>query len=345
MKIDVLKASEIDVDSFLYKNEKSLIYYSKNYLKLLQVFLKEQPYIITAKDGNELVGMLPYMIKRSGKLGNVINSSPFYGSNGGVLTQEFDSVIYKLLLDKFDEIALENNCITSTFITSPFEKANDWLDTNYKFDCKDYRIGQITFLPDKSEMVMDVLHTKTRNTVRKAMKTITRIEYENGLNYLDFIFETHKENLSAINGIYKPKDFFNKIVDTFSYGDQLRIYIGFDEFNNPITGLLNLYFNKTIEYFCPVTVSKYRELQPLSGLIYNAMQDGVQDKFKFWNWGGTWATQGGVYNFKSRWGTSDLNYYYYTKIYDKNITQIQSTELLQEFPYFFVLPFSKLING
>jgi hypothetical protein len=345
MKIEVLKASEFDFESFLYKNEKSLIYYSKNYLKFLQVFLREQPYIIVAKEGNRLVGMLPYMIKTSGKLGKVINSSPFYGSNGGVMAQEFDSVIYRSLLDKFDEIALENKCITSTFITSPFDKANDWLDTNYKFDCKDYRIGQITFLPDKSEMVMDVLHSKTRNTVRKAMKTITRIEYENGLNYLDFIFETHKENLSAINGIYKPKDFFNKIVDTFSYGNQLRIYIGFDEFNNPITGLLNLYFNKTIEYFCPVTVSKYRELQPLSGLIYSAMQDGVQDKFKFWNWGGTWATQGGVYNFKSRWGTSDLNYHYYTKIYDINIIQIQSTELLQEFPYFFVLPFNKLING
>jgi hypothetical protein len=345
MKIDILKASEFDFDNFLYKKENSLIYYSKNYLKLLQVFLREQPYVITAKDGSELVGILPYMIKRSVKLGSVINSSPFYGSNGGVMTQEFDSVIYKLLLDKFDEIALENNCITSTFITSPFEKANNWLDTNYKFDCKDYRIGQITFLPDKSEKVMDVLHTKTRNTVRKAMKTITRIEYENGLNYLDFIFETHKQNLSAINGIYKPKDFFNKITDTFSYGNQLRIYIGFDEFNNPITGLMNLYFNKTIEYFCPVTVAKYRELQPLSGLIYNAMQDGVEDKFKFWNWGGTWATQGGVYNFKSRWGTSDLNYYYYTKIYDKNINQIQSTELLQEFPFFFVLPFNQLING
>lgn len=345
MKIEILKTSDIDLDKFLTKNENSLIYYSNNYLKFLQVFLKEQPQVIVAKERGELVGMLPFMIKRSRKLGNVINSSPFYGSNGGVMAQQFDSLIYRLLLDKFDEIALENNCITSTFITSPFEKANDWLDSNYKFDCKDYRIGQITFLPEKPEMVMDVLHSKTRNTVRKAMKTIKKIEYENGLNYLDFIFETHKENLTAINGIYKPNDFFNRVVDEFSYGNQLRIYIGFDEFNNPITGLLNLYFNKTIEYFVPVTVSKYRDLQPLSGLIYKAMQDGVQDNYKFWNWGGTWATQGGVYNFKSRWGTSDLDYHYYTKIYNKNIINIKSSELLQEFPYFFVLPFSKLING
>lgn len=33
--------------------------------------------------------------------------------------------------------------------------------------------------------------------------------------------------------------------------------------------------------------------------------------------GGIWLTQGGVYDFKKKWGTIDKNYFYYTTIFDK----------------------------
>ncbi len=343
MDVEILKSSEFDLDNFLLDIETTLIYNSNKYSNFLEVFTGEETNIIIVKDGENILGILPYSIKHNDKYGNVINSLPFYGSNGGIIAKKFDEKVYQLLLNKFDDIAIMNKCVASTIITSPFEKNNDWISNNYVCDFKDYRIGQITFLPELPEKVMDVLHSKTRNTVRKAMKTVEVVNYEKGLEYLDFIFETHKENLTAINGLYKPKDFFDKICQTFEYKKEFKIYIGFDADGNPITGLMNLYFNKTVEYFCPVTVSKYRELQPLSGLIYQAMMDAVTDGYRYWNWGGTWASQGGVYNFKSRWGTSDLNYFYYTKLYDKSILNLSSSELLTQYPYFFVIPFNKLI--
>ena len=91
-----------------------------------------------------------------------------------------------------------------------------------------------------------------------------------------------------------------------------------------------------------MTVSKYRELQTLSGLIYSAMQDGVQDKFKFWNWGGTWKTQESLYRFKSRWGSIDNEYRYIFDVSRKDIFDSNPTALLNEYSFFYTVPFYML---
>jgi hypothetical protein len=72
------------------------------------------------------------------------------------------------------------------------------------------------------------------------------------------------------------------------------------------------------------------------------MCDAVDEGYKWWNWGGTWLSQGGVYNFKSRWGTSDHKYFYYTKVYNEALLEYPTGTLLKEYPYFFVVPFNVL---
>lgn len=343
MKIEILKENEYkQLDDFLYSIDHSLIYYSSDYKKFLDQFLKEKTIYFILKENNRIIALLPAVLKENKNYGNVLNSLPFYGSNGAVISLLPSEELKKILVKRFTEFALEMNCISSTIITSPFEKNIEWYEKNIDYTFKDQRIGQITPLPDSKEKLMDILHSKTRNTVRKAQKEIRSVDSKEGLKYIDFIAETHKENMIAVNGLYKPYSFFQEIVKAMEYEKNLKIYIAFIENNIPVSGLMNLYFNKTIEYFCPVTVSSYRELQSLSGLIYQAMSDGIDAGYKWWNWGGTWLSQGGVYQFKSRWGTQDNNYYYFTKVYDDKVMNYSREILLKEYPYFFVIPFSAL---
>jgi len=343
MKVEVLKDVEYPLlASFLNKIPQSLVYYSPVYKNFLENFLKEKATYFIIKEGEAIIALLPAVLKTNETYGNVLNSLPFYGSNGSILSLEFDPQINTVLINAFHEFAVLHKCVSSTLITSPFESNIKWFDENLDFTFKDQRIGQITKMSDTKEGLMDIYHSKTRNTVRKSLSGLKRIEYGNGLDYLDFIVETHKENLTAVNGLYKPKSCFEEIAKNFPYKDHLKIYIGFNEQDKPIAGLLNLYYNKTVEYFCPVTVSAYRDMQPLSGIIYQAMQDAVDEGYQWWNWGGTWLSQGGVYQFKSRWGTADHDYFYYTKLYDNSVLELSPEILLREYPYFYVLPFSAL---
>ena len=101
-------------------------------------------------------------------------------------------------------------------------------------------------------------------------------------------------------------------------------------------------YNKTIEYFTPVICTTHRNLQPLALLVFEAMKDAITHGYAFWNWGGTWLTQDGVYNYKKKWGTVDYSYYYYTSVYDTSILEYTAEQLLAQYPYYYVLPFSAL---
>ena len=138
-------------------------------------------------------------------------------------------------------------------------------------------------------------------------------------------------------------DLPKEIETFFEEGKDYKIYIAKKE-GKKIAALLLFYYNKTVEYFTPVIESEYRSLQPMSVLIYQAMIDASIKGFKYWNWGGTWKSQEGVFRFKNRWNTKNIEYKYYIRINNKKIYQSSKSELLSEYPDFFVLPFDKLNN-
>ena len=132
-------------------------------------------------------------------------------------------------------------------------------------------------------------------------------------------------------------------MDIFTPGSDYNLYLAYYD-GKPVAGLLLFYFNKTVEYFTPVIKAEYRNIQPLSLLIYEAMEDSLMQGYRYWNWGGTWVTQDGVYRFKKRWGTQDHPYYYYTRVYNDSMFRLSKEELLKEYPDFYVVPFDKLLR-
>ena len=192
--------------------------------------------------------------------------------------------------------------------------------------------------------LMKIIHSKTRNLIRKAQKMDMKYYHSNSFEDLEFLAEVHKQNMEAVGAPPKELDFFIKISEIFEYDKDYRIYIA--ELDGvKIGALLIVYFNKTIEYFTPAIKVEYRNYQPLNLLIYNAMKDMSEKGYKNWNWGGTTIPgMEGVYHFKKRWGSDECNYYYYNTFY-KNLDIIRGLskkDLLNEYPFFYVIPFSKL---
>lgn len=338
-------------DTFLLAQENSLLYYSANFKNLLEKYIGCRTYYTLALDlENNLVGVFPLAIFDSEDHGKVANSLPFYGSNGGPLvsnnlSRSDQESVTKLLTQSSLDIIQNNNCVASTFITNPLNPAvNEWFKANLDYTYLDYRIGQITTLPLNSDLIEDdlfQLYDKPRpRNIRKAIKSGVTIRVSNEKKDLEFLFSVHKNNIEAIGGHAKEYQFFTDVFETMPHNTYDIIIAEVEE--RPIAGLLIFYYNKTVEYFTPATVHEYRNLQPSSLIIHEAMKLAVQNGYKFWNWGGTWKTQDGVYDFKKKWGAADYKYYYYTKLYDNKILDLSPKELLQNFPNTFVVPFDKL---
>lgn len=342
MTIQVLKENLFnDYDYFLLKNKNNLFYASSKYLLFLEKILDCKTHVLIVKVDDSIIACLPLMFK-DGNLGRVYNSLPFYGSNGGIISDSESAT--SLLLKKYNEITSEDNVASSNYIENPLNKII--LENAINYNEEDFRIGQFTPLNldnpnelENKDLLMQSLHAKTRNHIRKAIKSDVTVEIDNSA--LSFLKFHHIDGMKKIGGNYKPDNFFDNIISSFNPETDYNIFLAKKD-EQIIGAVLVFYFNKTVEYFMPVTVDGFRNFQPTSLLIYEAMIDAMNKEYHYWNWGGTWESQSGVYSFKNRWNTLNINYRYFINVNNKMVYKASKQELLENYDGFYLLPFQKL---
>ncbi|MEI8109577.1 MAG: peptidoglycan bridge formation glycyltransferase FemA/FemB family protein [Chitinophagia bacterium] len=324
--------------SFISTMPHAMLYHGWEYMEFSKGLVGgNDHYLIALNKEDNIEGVLP-LIYKEGSLGRVYNSLPFYGSNGGVLAN--DQECFDFIIENYNRFVEDTDFAASTVITNPLRPSDNYegIASNYK----DYRIGQfssILFSDDHENKLMDSFHYKTRNVIRKAVKEGVEVSIDNSA--IDFLYNTHVNNMTAIGGKPKPKAFYENFPSYYQAGKDYNIYLASFQ-SEPIAAMLVFYFNGTVEYYTPVIVEKYRSMQPLSLLIYHAMIDASKIGYVRWNWGGTWASQDGVYSFKKRWGTYDINYYYYTQLKNSDILKASRKEILDQYNNFFVISFDQL---
>lgn len=324
-------------DEFLSLKPETLLYQTSSYMALLEDLLGAQNLTqLVWDETGRLQGALPLM-RKDGPWGGVLNSLPYYGSNGAIITET--EGVADLLYSRFLELSQAPDIAASTVIENPLDPQGF---APFSASLEEERIGQFTPLPregDTEQQLMAMFHGKTRNMVRKAQKL--GIETRADPNAMDFLLRVHAENMSEIGGLAKSPEFFDLIPKHFSAPKNYQIYVATLD-GRDIAAMLVFFWNQTVEYYTPVVVKEYRSSQPLSGLIFRAMCDAAEAGFAWWNWGGTWLSQSGVYQFKSRWGTRDIPYKYKINIRNQQMLDATPHQLLEHYQGFYALPFSKL---
>jgi len=331
--------------NYISEEKRAFLYHSLHYRDLLhKLFPKDKAdYLVAVDEKDQVVGCLPVYF-RDGAYGKVANSLPYYGAHGCVLSDSDE--VRTRLLDEYVRLLQRNQCSASTLVGSPDENLDALYKEKLKPDYIDERIELMTYFPydtgqSYDEALMAKFHYKTRNAIRKAEKNGVRVEINNAKEAIDFLHTVHEENMTAIGGIPKSKLFFDTFPTVFEAGRDYNIYIARMEEKN-VAAMLVFYFNNTVEYYTPAILSEYRSYQPLSCLIYVAMQDAMQRNMERWNWGGTGLKQNSLYQFKSRWGTTESRYYYYTCIYDRDILKGSREEIMDIYFNYYVYPFHKV---
>ena len=323
---------------FVEQHPAARLFHSRRYLDLLCDMLGATDRSLLALDlSGGVVGALP-VLAHQGTGGVALNSLPFYGSHGGALASE--PAVAQALVDAFGTAARDRLCASATLV----ENLKDpWSYSGLGATHSDERIGQISPIghaQDCAEGLMAAFHYKTRNMVRKSQRAGLSVRVDNMA--FGILERMHRENLAALGGVPKPARFFSLVDRHFRRDTDYRLYLAHKD-GQPVSALLLFYFGSTVEYFMPATQVEFRELQPLTLLIFEAMTDASRRGFRWWNWGGTWKTQDGVYRFKKRWGTEDHPYKYHTIVNRTEILEWSSARMLAEYPYFYVAPFSALL--
>lgn len=337
MKVEELQSEDYSkYEEYVKNHEGGMFYYSLKYLSFIKKLLGCEFIIYAVFDSDQVIqGAFPTMFK-GGKYGYVYNSLPFYGSHGGFLTSTLEAEV--LLIEKFNSISVSSEVAVNMLVSNPNFSLSEIPKHNYQ----DTRIGQLTHIGYKEDIgdsLMASFHSKTRNMIRKSMKSDLMVSIDNSA--FDFLEEIHKENMEVIGGQEKSHEFFQLVPEFFEQGTDYDLYIASKE-GESIAAMLVFYYKDVVEYYTPVVKAQYRNFQPLSLLIYQAMIDSAGRSFLWWNWGGTWLSQDGVYRFKSRFGAIDKEYKYYVSVSNNNILKAEAQKLLKEYEGFYTVPFDKL---
>ena len=322
-------------DELLRRQPDTLVYQSLAYQDLLCEMLgSRNETVVACDDSGNVLGAVP-MLACEGRWGPVYNSLPFYGSNGGIVAD--DEQTRDALVSWYNVLARDPAIASCTLITNPL--ADDAASAGIVRNRADSRIGQLSPIDTGSDpdRLMENFHYKTRNMIRKAEKCSVEVVVNN--DAVAFLKDTHYENLAALGGMPKPAVFFDLFPRYFRADRDYRVYTARSG-GQIVAALLLFYFNRTVEYFMPVIKQEYRDQQPMSLLVYTAMCDAARNGYAWWNWGGTWHSQDGVYRFKSRWGTLDRPYAYHVQLNRVDLESRDKREILDAYPFFYVLPFT-----
>lgn len=327
---------EEEYDRYLLTHGHSLVYYSSKYKRLLKELLGCKEQYLIAVEGDRIRGVMPLLYVEA-ESGRVYNSLPYYGSNGGIIADSHDA--YQILADSYNEIAGSRTTISSTVVANPFTEQEDIC---LRHNLADQRIGQFTALQHKGQSgdhTMSLVESSARRNVSKATRLGVRVALDHAR--IDSLRMMHQENIRAMGGMPKSDRFFDLVAKHMTPEEDVGVYVATKD-DEVVAALMVLYFNRTAEYFVPAVKSEHRSAQPLSLILMTAISDASRRGLSWWNWGGTWASQTGVYRFKRKWAAQERVYSYRTQLNDESLLDRTESSILTAFPNFYVVPFSAL---
>ena len=323
-------------DVFLRECPTALFYHSLRFRDFLVALLGCERRYAIALNGGDVVGALPLMAKE-GPYGRVLNSLPYFGSNGGLLGA--DPEARALLADWYASQHNEAGVAAATVIANPLDPGSS---PAANFDLEDSRVGHITPLEGDgppAELVLRVIDGSARRNVQKAARS--GVEVDLGDDGMQLLKRLHCENMAAVGGRAKAPAFFRLVQEHFRRGDDYDVYVARVE-GQAVAALLVFYFGGTVEYYIPATDVEFRPIQPMAAILHRALADAAGRGFRRWNWGGSWPGQDSLIRFKAKWGGVPHAYRYTTQLHAGELLSEGPEELLNHYPGFYVVPFSAL---
>ena len=321
--------------NFVMQHPNSLIYHTDSYMALLKRHLDCDFHYYILERGSSVGAVLTGMSK-NGRYGKVLNSLPFFGSNGGILAA--DDCAYDLMLEHYNE--LSNDMSFATFIENPFEI----MKRKPHFNFTSQRVCQVTDTSDLDLEKLDGIFTsKKRNDIRRAMRNQIHIDVDSSDHAKAYLIDTHITNMKTIDAANKSRDYFYDLFSSF------RARIDYDlltarKDGELVAALLLLYHKNMVEYYTPVISAHQRHLQALSLIIYEAMRINKLLGRTVWNWGGNGNSLGSVYRFKKNWGALDYPYNYFVKSNHQSHNSLDYKNIFDEYKGFYLLPFEQICN-
>jgi len=313
-KLDILSDNLPEAaQTFLVTHRYAMLYHLPEWLRIVAALTSSELFYLVLSDGGtgHTKGIVPLCLK-NGAFGVIANSSPFFGSHGGILAADDES--FQGLARALHAFLIERRVMLMNVIEPLFECSKNQYERTLPVSAMDHRIGQfkdLGLISDRDTLLGSVGGLTRSNLNRKAWRSGMKIYRDESPAALESLYAMHVQEMGAKpGGNPKPRSFFEQIAHLRQGAVSYRLYLGEID-GEVVAGLLLLLWREYVEYITPVFKDHARASQPLSALVFQAMLDAVIEGYRWWNFGGTWREQENLMKFKESWGAQSKPYQYY----------------------------------
>ncbi len=325
-------------ERFVQSHPAGLLYHSLRFRDFLVSLLACDVRYVAAVVDSRIVGVFPLMAAE-GPYGVILNSLPYYGSNGGSLVVEPSA--RDALHDWYQGVTDDASVAAATVVANPFDSHAPAVS----HDLFDERVGLVTALGQgdgtPAEQLARTIDGSARRNVKKAERSGVLVAVDN--QSFPLLEALHRESMEVTGGRAKSHSFFEAVPACFRPDVDYKLYLAHVG-GEPAAALLVLYYGSTVEYYVPAVRPRFRAQQPMAAILHRAMTEAIEAGFRRWNWGGSWVTQESLVRFKMKWGGRGGPYRYWTKVNRSELVSLTPGDLAEAYPEFYVLPYSGLAS-
>jgi len=259
-----------------------------------------RPFFIKVYESNELITILP-MFELTTIFGRIMKVPFFTYSNmifqsGLSRTKKYVAAKCIVNLLKHRATALRARMVEIRGL----ECEDDHILSALGF-CEDKRYKHVTFILDlhtEPEALFHSLKKSVRWSIRKAKRSGVRVVRVQGTRALDVFYPLYLRRMKELGTPPNPKSFFRLIVKELGH-QTTRLYIAVVE-GKAVAAAIFYKFADKLYYGSSASLTEYRSLQPISLILWKAIEDGISERAHLLDFGRT-RIGTGVFDFKKRW--------------------------------------------
>ena len=301
MKFIILDKSNKNIekwDNYVDENESCSIYHTYNFLKYIAEYFNCKIYLFCVEGDDEIIGILPMHTVKAFPYGYQLVSNPFNGSYGGLCANSKEIGDYMV---KNIESYVSNMGVR-------FAELREERDRQYELPTYDIYVNyQLSLFGSVDEIWTDKIKSKTRNQIRKSLKSDLEWEIykEDGVK---LFYEVYEETMVKIGSPFFKMKFFSGLMRSFPENMFISIvrYRG-----KPISALWLVKSKNKIYNPWAGLIRKYQKLCPNNLNYWKAVCWAHELGFSEFDFGR--SIKGSSHEkFKKGWGADsiDLSYYY-----------------------------------
>jgi FemAB-related protein (PEP-CTERM system-associated) len=277
---------EAEWDRFVDEHPDSTGYHLWKWRTVFERAFGHRTEYLAARQGSEIIGILPLVILQSRLFGKFMVSLPFV-NYGGVLSRN-DQARHDLLghaLHVARELRLSHLEMRHTDRIFP------------ELPAKQHKVSMHLKLAADSDSAWKALKNKERNLIRKAQKSDLEVRI-GGIEYIDEFYRIFARNMRDLGTPVYGRGFFESIFAAFP--SRTRIFVVAFQ-GRPIAASITYAYRRQIEVPWASSLREFRDRCPNNLLYWTMIQYAIENGFDVFDFGRS-SPDDGPFRFKQQLG-------------------------------------------